>query len=780
MKDPNDTRNIGPRTGSPLWIYMSAVTAAGLAFLAVGLAHLDGLRGLASHPLFWLIAALVVIGQLRPIVTPGRSSTDAPVASVTFTFAALLFWGFGVAVLLRAAATLAVGLAQRRAVHRSMFNAAQVTLATGAAGLILAATGIHPTPGRPWLPAGARLPQLALAALAYFAVNFLVVGIAIALHSRAPIVATLRAALPYQGFVNLVLLSAGPLVAAVMGAGSASLVLLFAFPLAAVYANAVISVQREQQAHHDELTGLSNRKLLVSKTGAALATADALGTRAGFLLLDLDRFKEVNDTLGHAVGDRLLQTIAHRLTHSVRPGDLVARLGGDEFAVLLPSVREASAAREVASRLRVALAEPIRLEGMSFGIEASVGIAIYPDDATGFEVLMQHADVAMYLAKERRSGVERYVADSDRNSPARLALLGDLRRGLDAGELELHFQPKVLLDTDKTAGMEALVRWHHPVRGLMTPAQFIPLAEQSYLIQDLTVHVVDRALAQAAAWWGDGLPVQVSLNVSARDLLDTSLAETIERGLGRYGLPPEALLLEINERVLTSEPAHAAAAVETLAALGVALSLDDFGTGYSSLVRLKRLPVHEVKIDPSFISRLLVSGDDEVIVQSIVDMVRALGINSVAEGVESAEVAAALRRMGCRAAQGWYFSPPLNAASATAWLAEHGVCSSRAARLRPAPATRAPAPAPRAPRVPDAVPRVPGPAPAPRMPTAAAPRAPGPAPAPRTPTAAAPRAQGPAAAPRTPAVATGPATAASPATAAIPPPAGVASCSPGG
>jgi EAL domain-containing protein (putative c-di-GMP-specific phosphodiesterase class I) len=243
--------------------------------------------------------------------------------------------------------------------------------------------------------------------------------------------------------------------------------------------------------------------------------------------------------------------------------------------------------------------------------------------------------------------------------------------------------------------MEALVRWQHPVRGLMAPEEFIPLVEQSYLMRDLTFHVVDRALAQASAWRQDGLPVPVSLNVAARDLLDTGLAETIGRGLARYELPPEALLLEINERVLTSEPAYAAAAVETLAALGVALSLDDFGTGYSSLVRLKRLPVSEVKIDSSFIRRLLLSPDDEVIVQSIVDLVRALDIDSVAEGVESAEVAAALRVMGCKAAQGWHFSKPLNAASATAWLVEHGVAAVQQAPLPTGTGTggpRAPSP----------------------------------------------------------------------------------------
>jgi len=684
MKDPNDTRDIGPRVGSPLWIHMTTVTAAGLAVFAWAMTRLSGLPNLVHHPLFWVIAALVVVGDMRPIITPTKSGAESPVASLTFSFAALLYWGFPVAVLVKATSSLAVGLAQRKALHRSSFNAAQTTLAMAAAGLALAVTGINPALEHPVKIKGADLPAVLLAGIAYFAVSFVLIQAAIALHSRAALLRTLRAALPFQALVSLVLIAAAPLVAVVMDARSAWLVLLFAFPLAAIYMNAALSVQREHQAHHDELTGLSNRKLLIRQTNEALADAARSGARAGFLLLDLDRFKEVNDTLGHAVGDRLLRIVAHRLTHSVRPGDLVARLGGDEFAVLLPSVREVSAAREVASRLRAALSEPIRMEGMSFEIEASVGIALYPDDATGFELLMQHADVAMYLAKERRSGVERYVAHSDRNSPARLALLGDLRRGMDRDELELHYQPKVVLETGSTAGMEALVRWQHPVRGLMTPEEFVPLVEQSYLMRDLTFQVVDRAMAQASEWRHDGLPVQVSLNVAARDLLDASLAETIGRGLERYELPPEALLLEINERVLTSEPAYAAAAVEALAALGVALSLDDFGTGYSSLVRLKRLPVREVKIDASFISRLLDSADDEVIVQSIVDLVRALDIDSVAEGVESAEVAAALRVMGCKAAQGWHFSKPLNAASATAWLAEHGVAGVRPTQFSPA------------------------------------------------------------------------------------------------
>jgi diguanylate cyclase (GGDEF)-like protein len=672
MRDLNDTRDTGPRVGSPPWIHLSAVSVLGFVVLAVSLTRLTGLDMLVRLPLFWLLIALIVAGQIWPIVTPGKSGLESALASITFSFAVLLYWGLPVALLLRAAATLGVGIAQRKSRLRTAFNAAQQTLALAAAGLALAAIGVRPSPAHPWMPTGDTLWVVLPAALAYFVVSFALVEVAIAMHARTPIGRTLLSDLPHRGFAGLVLLASAPLVTVVMADHSGLLVLLFAFPLAAVYINAAMSVRREHQAHHDELTGLCNRKLLIRRTGEALEAAASSGSKAGFLLLDLDRFKEVNDTLGHPLGDRLLRVVASRLTRSVRPGDVVARLGGDEFAVLLPAVRQASMAHEVATRLRDALSEPITLDDMSFEIEASVGIALYPDDAAGFEVLMQRADVAMYLAKERHSGVERYVARSDRNSPARLALASELRRGLNRRELELHFQPKLALADRQTIGLEALVRWRHRARGLLAPELFIPLIEQSYLMRDLTRLVVDMALAQASLWWRDGMPVQVSVNIGARDLTDASLAETVSRGLEQYRLPPGALLLEINERVLTAEPDRAAATAESLAALGVGLSLDDFGTSYSSLLRLDRLPIHEVKIDSSFVGRLLDSADDQMIVRAIVDLVRALGIRPVAEGVESAKVARALTKMGCVAAQGWYFSRPLNAAAATAWLARHG------------------------------------------------------------------------------------------------------------
>jgi diguanylate cyclase (GGDEF)-like protein len=672
MRDPNDPRDTRPRIGSPLWIYLTTVTGAGCAAIALAMVSLaaTGLPTLLTQPLLPAIAALSVIGELRPIVTPGKSRPDSGDASLTFCFAALLYWGFPVAALVRLVTSVITGVIGRGAFFRTAFNTAQYTLSLGAAWLVLRAAGIHPQPLSPWEPTGRELGALGLAALAYFVVNFLLVGVAVALHSRAPILATLRRELPYQAFVNLVLLSAAPLVVVVMGR-SVLLVLLFLLPLAAIYANASISLKREHEALHDELTGLPNRACLFKKTSEALAEASRTGSRVGFLLLDLDRFKLINDTFGHPMGDRVLKVIAYRLAHSVRPGDLVARLGGDEFAVLLPALKPGSTAREVAVRLRTALAEPIQLDDVTVDVETSIGVAFYPEDAPGVELLIQHADVAMYLAKERQTGVEDYSSGGDRLAVGRVSLLGDLRRGLDHGELELHYQPKVFLAGGRTCGMEALLRWRHPQRGILLPGEFIPAAEQSSIMAELTAFVVDSALAQAARWRQDGRQVPVCLNLAARDLLDGGLADLVGGGLAKYGLAPGDVMLEISEGVLAGEPAHAVATIVALAALGIPISVDDFGTASSSLVRLKRLPVSEVKVDASFITRLFEPKDNELIVRSLVGLVRALGIRSVAEGVETPEVAAALTAMGCDAAQGWWFSRPLDPAAATRWLASN-------------------------------------------------------------------------------------------------------------
>ncbi len=679
MRNQNDTRDVVPRFGSPPWIYITAVSIAGAVILGLAATDLGNVRHLVRDPMFWVIGGMILTGEIWRVATPGQSGSDSPAVSRTITVAALLYWGFPVAVLLRAASILVVGLA-RSSPHRVIFNAAQLSLSLGAAELVLVLRGVSPTLEHPLIPTTDQildnkiLLNLLLACLAYFVVNFLLVTCAIALSTRTPWGSVIRAKLLYQAGVHVVLFATAPLLVLAMATKSAVIVALFAFPLTAIYFNAAKSAQREHQVNHDELTGLLNRKLLARRSSEALATAGLTGTRAGFLLIDLDRstgLKQVNDTLGHAVGDRLLQIVAHRLSHSVRPGDVVARLGGDEFAVLLPSVREAAAAREVASRLRAALAEPVRLEAMTFQVEASVGIAIYPDDADGFDQLMQRADVAMYLAKERHSGIERYVAEADRNSAERLALASDLRTAVLHGEIELYYQPKIRLADGKTIGMEALARWPHPRRGVLAAAEFVGLAEQSHLISELTEQVIDQALGQTARWWSDDLPVQVCVNIPARDLMSIHLTDMVRQALQRHGLPPDALRLDINEQVLAGKATQAAATVTELAELGVGVSLDDFGTGYSSLAQLTRLGISEVKLDPDLIAGLPGCRERSMTVKSLIRLAQSLGIRSIGEGVENEAAATALKLIGCDGAQGWYFARPLNAIMATEWLAEH-------------------------------------------------------------------------------------------------------------
>ncbi|MET7461601.1 EAL domain-containing protein [Nonomuraea sp. NPDC005501] len=668
MTDPTDTRDTGPRVGTPLWAYLAGITVIGFTALIVALLRLDPapLVELARTPLFWVLAVLVILGELRPVMVSSAAVVGGTYPSTMFTFAVLLHFGLPVAVLMQCVAVVINGVVTRRAWHRVMFNTAQSTLALTAAAVVLGVFGIMPSPARPWVPDGSDLAALGIAGVAYFAIRAALVSGAVALHERRSIVRVLRASAGPQSLVYAGLLGLAPLVVVVMGQAP-EMVPLFVAPLAAVYFTATLSMRRDHQAMHDELTGLPNRKMLIVSTEEALAEARQ-DERVGLFLLDLDRFKEVNDTMGHPVGDRLLQMVAHRLTHSVRPGDVVARLGGDEFAVLLPSIRDAHAAREVAARLRAALTEPVRLEGMTFDLDGSVGIALYPDHAPDFELLLQRADVAMYLAKESRTGVELYQPNKDRNSPERLNLLGDLRRAVDNGELRLHYQPKVSLTDAAVHGVEALLRWRHPVHGPIAPSEFIPLAEQSYLMRQLTAYVIDSALEQAARWWHTGLRVRISVNISARDLLDSALPEQLEMGLAKYQLPPAAIQLEVTERILMGDQVYQHEAIKALAALGVPLALDDFGTGYSSLIRLQRLAISEVKIDASFVRRIAESEDDARIVRSIVDLVRSIGLRSVAEGVETDAVALRLAEMGCDLGQGWLFGKPMPPADATAWL----------------------------------------------------------------------------------------------------------------
>jgi diguanylate cyclase (GGDEF)-like protein len=422
------------------------------------------------------------------------------------------------------------------------------------------------------------------------------------------------------------------------------------------------------EALHDSLTGLPNRVLFHERVREALSAAKGHGQHVAVLLMDLDRFKEVNDSLGHHHGDRLLQELGARLVRSLDPSVTVARLGGDEFAVLLPRIARLEEAGEVAALVRRALSEPFAHDQISLELGATIGIAAAPDHGQDSSILLQRADVAMYAAKQDRSGVAFYANELDQNSPRRLALVGDLRRAIEQEQLQVHYQPKVSLATGAVVGVEALVRWTHPEHGSMAPDEFIAIAEHTGLIADVTTYVLRAALTQCRSWERDGLAVGVAVNLSARSLLDLQLPEEIQRLLREAGVEPGVLTLEITEGSVMSDPARTVAILDRLRVMGVGLSVDDFGTGYSSLSYLKRLPVHEVKIDKSFVATMITNPHDASIVRSIVDLGHNLGLSVLAEGVEDEATWERLREIGCDTAQGYFVCRPSPTSQLSAWL----------------------------------------------------------------------------------------------------------------
>jgi len=425
------------------------------------------------------------------------------------------------------------------------------------------------------------------------------------------------------------------------------------------------------QALHDALTDLPNRTLLQDRLAQALRSAQRDGHPLALLLLDIDRFKEVNDTFGHAAGDRLLRQVGRRLRRVVRAADTVARLGGDEFAVLLPAT-DTGGATTAAEKIRRALEQPVGRGGYRVSAEASIGIALYPAHGAEAATLLQHADVAMYAAKRTGEGWAVYNPAHDRSSPDRLALLTDLRGAIAGGELALHYQPKVELATGRVRRVEALVRWQHPRRGLLPPAQFIPLAEQSGLMGPLTLWVLGEALRQCARWRQAGLALGVNVNLSMANLHDPALPEAIAGLLQAHGVAPADLRLEVTESAMAADMTRTIATLERLATLGVHIAVDDYGTGYSSLAYLKRLPVDELKIDKGFVRHLATDETDATIVRSTIGLGHNLGLRVVAEGVEDHATLELLRVMGADAVQGYYVSRPLPPDDLERWARADG------------------------------------------------------------------------------------------------------------
>jgi len=422
-----------------------------------------------------------------------------------------------------------------------------------------------------------------------------------------------------------------------------------------------------EQALTDDLTGLGNRRHLVDTLHGAIASSSERGGELALLLIDLDGFKELNDTLGHHAGDEVLRQIGPRLKDLLREDDTLARLGGDEFAVILRPGDEATAST-AGLRLRAALEHPFAVGGIRVHIDASVGISLFPAHARDAMGLLQRADVAMYQAKRMRTGHEVYLAGRDRHSRQRLALVGELGAALEAGELVLHYQPKAELRTGVVRGVEALVRWDHPERGLLGPGHFLPLVEQSGLTRALTAFVLDRALEEICAFRRRGHDLSVAVNLGPADLLDLGLPSEVERLLGHHGFPAEQLQIEVSEDIVMADVDRTIDVLVGLRAIGVRTALDDFGAGHAGLGHLKQLHVDVLKIDRSFVGRVAHDERDAAIVHSLVDLARRLGVRVVAEGVDSVEGCALLSEWGCDEIQGHYLARPMPAHELEQWL----------------------------------------------------------------------------------------------------------------
>jgi diguanylate cyclase (GGDEF)-like protein/PAS domain S-box-containing protein len=425
----------------------------------------------------------------------------------------------------------------------------------------------------------------------------------------------------------------------------------------------------EHQALHDPLTGLANRTLFRDRIDQAVRARRMVGNRAAVLVMDLDGFKEINDSLGHAAGDELLVELGRRLRETLRGSDTVARLGGDEFGVLLPEATVPEDVLTAVERIRAAIERPVVVQGLPLSLEASIGIALYPDAGDDVDTLVRCADGAMYHAKREKLGSAFYDADCIPHGTKRLTIVGELRRALDQRELILHYQPKALLSDGEIRSVEALIRWHHPDRGLVAPDEFIPIAHQTGLIKPLTLYVIDEALRQCRAWQDEGVRLAIAVNLSPRSLVDPDFPAQVAGLLERWSIEPTLLEFEITESSMLADPARTKQILEQLAEMKIRLSIDDFGTGYSSLAYLKRLPVSEIKIDRSFVMNMDNDEDDAIIVRSTIDLGRNLGLDVVAEGVETAETWDLLASLGCTAAQGDYLGRPVPGAELLASLA---------------------------------------------------------------------------------------------------------------
>ena len=638
---------------APFVAFYAVVVSSGAILL---LAQVGSLGVAFADPKFWVMAALAMVaGTQAFMATVGERDVAAVVTpTVAFGFAILITWGAGPAIVAQAASVSVTAWHLRRSVPDAVLAAARYAVALSAASVVL------------WW--GNPDPFGAVASPSHFVLDAVLVvvagliwlvmyGLLIYVGDRLALGA---ASLRTVGAVReQVLLKSSLLVLSPVLAFAAEINVLFLplvlIPLYAVHRMARLSAERDRAARTDPLTGLDNRAGL----RAAFGHVDpaAVGPPVSLLVLDLDRFKQVNDALGHDVGDRLLVTVADRLPRGGGDVVAVARLGGDEFAVLAA----VSDPRVVADDIVKAVGEPVILDGLRVDVTASIGIAVRePDD--DFLALMRRADIAMYEAKHNGDPIAVYRAQSDRTSSQQLALLADLRAALEEDrpdEIAVHYQPQVRLVDDRVEGVEALIRWRHPEHGPVPAATVLALVEHTPVMSLLTTRVVEHAVRQAAQWKRAGFPLRVSVNVSARDLYSDDVLDRLIGELHRHRVDPSQFQIELTESALLADLRRAQDPLRRLADCGISISLDDFGTGYSSLQHLRRLPIDEIKIDQSFVAGMADNPDDAAIVRSTVDLAKSLQIRTVAEGVEDAVTWRLCAATGCDLAQGWHADPPM-------------------------------------------------------------------------------------------------------------------------
>jgi diguanylate cyclase (GGDEF)-like protein len=629
-----------------------------------------------------LLVITVIVGELRPVPVPrGGDVADMITISTTFVLALAIVGPVSLALLAQGVAVLIDDAISRRSPLKIAFNVAQYILTVMAAHTAYALVAGVPVFGGysvfdpvsnygvGYLPLVGALS----AALVFLLTNQLLVSTVVAIDSEQRIGTVFAQDLRFQAMTAGVLAVLAPVAALIIQTQPLMLPMLIA-PVAAVHNSARLAVAMGRQARHDALTGLANRELFRERSVRALEESQRTSTALAIMMIDLDHFKEINDTLGHQVGDELICEVAHRLEDARPEGATVARLGGDEFAVLLPDIPDLSVAEDVATYLLSVLGKSFSVGGVRLVVQASLGIALAPDHGDDVHALMRRSDIALYEAQRERARFCAYSQDGeDTHTPQRLTTLTDLRSAVEDDQLFLVYQPKIDVASGEVHGVEALVRWNHPTRGIQYPDTFIPLAENTGLIAPITFFVVEQALRQVRSWQEGGLDLSVAVNLSVRHLTDMSLPDRVAVALERWGVAPSRLIIEVTESSIMTDPKRAAVVLQQLRRIGVDVAIDDYGTGHASLNYLKQFDIDELKIDRSFIMNLDVNSSDAIIVASTVELGHNLGLRIVAEGVEDGDTLEWLSGLGCDMAQGYHIGRPMAPEAVTALAAERRV-----------------------------------------------------------------------------------------------------------